>query len=164
MAFGLTEAIAALLGACATGLFGVFDRRSERARSRKSLVAEVVAHTTFLTQLVRDQGYLTMAEEVAEDTKNEDWNGALLHVMPKGDYLHGLMAASQRAGELEPMAASMLVEFVHRSTLFLDSTNPDEKYLINASIDDKRSHAAETLVNIKQLLVLGDKLSQLNDR
>jgi hypothetical protein len=81
--------------------------------------------------------------------------------MPKRDYLHGVMAASARAGELNSDAAAMLVEFVHRSTLFLDSTNPDEKYLEHATVDEKRSHAAETATNLERLLALGDELSQI---
>ena len=157
----MSEAIAALLGASATGLFGIVDRRSERRRSRATLIAEVVAHTRFLTMLIREQGYLTYAIKVADAAKLPSWDGGLLLVMPKGDYLQGIIAASDRAGELEPMVATKLIEFVHRSTLFLDSTDPDARYLEHAAIDDKRSHAAETVANIEQVLVLGDELSQL---
>lgn len=164
MVIGLSEAIAALLGACATGIFGIHDRRSERLRRRKALTAEVVAHTKFLTHLIRDQGYLTMAEEVVEATKGPEWDSGLLHIMPRLDYLHGIRATVEKAGELDSESASLLVEFVHRCTLFLDSTDPDERYLANASIADKRSHAEETLKNIRKLLAIGDQLVQLNDR
>ena len=162
MAIGLSEAVAALLGASATGIFGILDRRSERNRSRATLIAEVVAHTTFLTKLIREQDYLTDATKVANAAKLVDWDGALLLVMPMRDYLRGIIAAGDRAGELEPAIAAKLIEFVHRSTLFLDSTNPDVRYLAHATVEDKRSHAEETAANIEKLLRLGDELSQLS--
>ena len=162
MAIGLSEAVAALLGASATGLFGILDRRGERNRSRATLTAEVVAHAKFLAKLIREQDYQTYANKVADAAKLPDWDGGLLHVLPKGDYLHGTIASGTRAGELEAGTAAKLIEFVHRCTLFLDSTNPDVRYLENATIDDKRSHATETAANIEKLLTLGDELSQLS--
>lgn len=160
MELGLSEMLAAFVGAAASGVFGIFDRRSNRKRNKASLESEIAAHARFLTALIRDQKYHVEANQVALNASSADWNGDLLHIFPKREYLNGLERAIQRVGELDPWAADLVVEFHHRCTLFLDSTNPDERFERFSSIDEKRSHAIETARNIDVLLVLGDRLSQ----
>ena len=161
MPMGLSEILAASVGAFATGLFGILDRRGERVRKRTALTSEIAAHAKFLTKLVRDQGYAEDANKIAEAALSPNYDGTLLFVIPTHDYLHGLAAASHRAGELNPSVAAQLIEFHHRCVLFVDTTHPSEEYLLKSSLEDKKSHAIETAKNIKLLLKLGEDLSQL---
>ena len=160
MGVGWSELVAALIGAAATGVFGIYDRRTERGHRRHSLTKAASAHARFLTNLVRSQRYQSEAQRVVDASRSPDWDEALLIIDASGDYLSGIKECASRAGELDAEVAEMLIEFSHRAQLFLDSTKSSGSFLENATADEKRSHAEETAANIEELLRVGEKLSQ----
>ena len=160
MAIGWPELVSALIGAAATGAFGIYDRRSERNHRRRSLTNVARAHAKFLTSLIRQQRYQEDARKVADASRSADWDGALLVIDAAGDYLIGIRECALAAGELDADVAARVIEFSHRAQLFLDSTKSSGPFLETATVDEKRSHAEETVGNIAELLRVGDELSQ----
>ena len=160
MPIGLSELISALVGAAATGAFGVYDRRSERAHSKASLTKAIKANVQFLTELIRSQGYWSDAAQIVTNSELPNWDGALLTIDAAGEYLQGISACTARAGELDGEVAEKLVEFSLRAQLFLDSTKSTGTFVSSSSLDERRSHAIETYNNIGALLSVGDWFAQ----
>lgn len=160
MEIGWSELVAALVGAAATGAFGIYDRRTEREHRRRSLTKAARANARFLTNLVRSQRYQVDAQSVVDASRAPDWDGSLLFIDATGDYLSGIKKCADLAGELDAEVAEKVIEFSHRAQLFLDSTKSSGAFLVNSTTDERRSHAEETVANIEALIRVGENLSQ----
>ena len=76
-------------------------------------------------------------------------------------YLDGIKLGLTEIGDLNPKDAETAVEFCHRAQIFIDSTRPHMSFHHFADLNEKRSHAEETLKNIGALLRSGDQLAQI---
>jgi hypothetical protein len=161
MAIGWNELVSALIGAAASGAFGIFDRRSERKHRLRSITNAASAHVKCLTKIIRQQGYLQDARRVLDSSRSMNWDGSLFYIDAKGDYLNGVRECARASGDLEPDFATQIIEFSYRAELFIDSTKPNGPFIEKAGVDEKRSHADETVKNIEALLELGDSISQM---
>ncbi|GLI97316.1 hypothetical protein [Sphingobium sp. BS19] len=158
--FGSSELIAALIGSCATGLFGLIDRIRERTHKSRLVFNTLKYQTVFLCAFIRSQDYLNDATLIEKQAESDDWDGGLLTISAQANYLDIYETFRADIGVLNEQHARKILEFYNRAKLFLDSTNPSPQYLSNSTIFDKRSHATETAENIRALLALGDEIEQ----
>ncbi len=158
--FDWTDILSAFLAAAATGAFGIYDRRSERKHRYQSTLLSIRAQASFLTSLIRSQEYHSDAREISERSKLPTWNGEILQIDARHNYLDILEDLRGSFGLLKASEIEPVIEFYNRAKIFTDSTKCDGPFLEEASLDERRSHAEQTHLNIERLLVLGDQISQ----
>lgn len=140
------EIIAALLGAVAVGLLTALDRVIERGRRKEAMLTAIAAEVRSICDLIKHQQYLDGFSKLAQDIRENKWDGTKLIIDVRSDYFSVFESTCSDIGILSRKHVPHIVVFYAYAKSAIDSTRPDGP-------DSEKKYEAANIISVEGLLM-----------
>ena len=160
MSIGLSELIAAAIGAAATGAFQILASYLERRKRAEVVLTAICSEVDAICRIITTQGYQQAVGKIASDVGRGMWNGQTYIIDIRSNYFSVFEGLVSDLGLLKPTQACKIVNFYTYCKSAIDSTRPDGPH----GLDPNTAEAAQNMVQVALLLNsivnLGNEITQ----
>lgn len=151
---------AAALGALLIWCFQLFDKITDRRRTRESTLVAIASEVSAICALIRAKGYYEAFSQQANNIRAEVWDETTFVIDVRGNYFKAFDAFVTSLAFLPPTQVSKIVSFYTYCQSAIDSTRPDGPIITSRNAEEKAVVVLGMEQLFREILELGDQIVQ----
>lgn len=160
MTIGLSELIAAAIGAIATGAFQILTNHLEKRKRAEVVLTAISSEVDAICRIITTQGYQETIGKIASDVQRGMWNGQIYIIDIRSNYFAVFEGLVSDLGLLKPIQACKIVNFYVYCKSVIDSTRPDGPHALDPSTPEAAQNMVQVALLLHSIVNLGNEITQ----
>lgn len=160
MIIGVSELIAAGIGAVATGAFQILANFLEKRKRAEVVLTAICSEVDSICRLITTQGYPDTVGKIASDVQRGMWNGQSYIIDIRSNYFTVFEGLVSDLGLLKPVQACKIVNFYAYCKSAIDSTRPDGPHGLDPSTQEAAQNMVQVALLMHSIINLGNEIAR----